>query len=108
MPQVSSEIRTFIDELTGEPRVVIAVYEIESGNTVLPISLTPTEARQTSQYLIMAAEAIEQDAHTIAVLRSLKFEERHIAQAVKGIRERRGSDINSLTLPESHEEGDTD
>jgi len=106
--QVASEIRTFIDGETGEPTIVINVYDVKSRMTVLPIAFSPEEARTTARYIIEAAEAIEQDAHMIAAMRSLKFEERRIAELISAVRMMRGAKLNSVTLLESQEEANTD
>ncbi len=106
--QVASEIRTFINEETGEPTVVIHVYEVSTKRTLVPIAFTPEEARTTAHYIVEAAEAIEQDAHMIATMRSLKFQEKHIAELITGVRRLRGTELNSTTITESHEETKSD
>lgn len=106
--QVASEIRTFINAETGEPTVVINVFEVASKRTVLPIAFTPEEARETAKYIIEAAEAIEQDAHMIASMRSLKFTEHQIGLLISAVRMMRGAPLNSATLPESQEGAESD
>lgn len=107
MPGVSSELRAYIDVDTGAPRVLLAIIDDSSGSTILPVTYSPEEARETASAFLNAAESIEQDAHLIATMRSLKYAEHHIAEVIEGVRARRGLDLDSVTLPESHEEGDT-
>lgn len=106
--QVASEIRTFINEETGEPSVVIHVYEVSTRRTLVPIEFTPEEARTAAHLILEAAEAVEQDAHMITSMRSLKFQEKQIAELIIGVRRLRGTELNSTTLAESQEEAKSD
>jgi hypothetical protein len=101
--ELASEIRTLIDESTGEPRVVITVVRTADGQVVLPISFSPEEARDTARMLLEAAEAIEHDAHLMIVLRSRKLSEPAIHDLITAVREMRQADLNSLTIEESQE-----
>jgi hypothetical protein len=104
MVDLRSEVRTLIDTNSGEPKIVFTILNGEQ--IVLPIAFSPEEARFTAKTLLEAAEAIEQDAHVVVTLRSLKFPEDTIAQVIHNVRLLRETELGSVTLAESQEEVD--
>jgi hypothetical protein len=106
MNDLTSEIRTVIDNATGEPKVVISIMQGEQS--IVPVVYTPEEAREVARLMWEASESIEHDAHLIAVLRSRKLSEAAVYDLVNAVRELRETDLNSITIEESQEGEVTD
>lgn len=90
MSDLKTSIMTRVDPETGNPSVNLVIYDADTGNAVLPITMAPEEARQLATWLVEAAEAVDLDAHLVVVLRSHKISEEDITQILRQARLMRG------------------
>lgn len=95
MTALEVRLHTGLDIETGEPFVLVAVTNVYTDEILVPIRMTPDEAKETAEALTDAAHTIEKEAHLITSLRSRKFADETIAEIVE--ESRHMSNYSSVT-----------
>ncbi len=88
---VEISIDTLVALETTDPFVLLRIHLKQSNELVAANQMTPEEARELGLWLIEAAEASEQDANLVKVMRSLKASEDYIQYFILQVRDRRST-----------------
>lgn len=86
---IALQLQTMVSLSNTMPFVVVQVIDTKTEKPIAPMQLTTQESREIGMWFLEAAEAAEQDAHLIIVMRSHKVSENVIGSIIREIREMR-------------------
>lgn len=88
---IFTEVEAGVSAFTGAPFVTVRTYEgtDTTGKLVASGQLSPSEVRTMALYWLEVAEAAEQDAATLSVIRELGLPDELAGHVVRALRARR-------------------